>query len=133
MPQIRYSSTTVDAQTDAVCSQLNDGYLQLYEGAQPIDGDAPIDGSTLLVELRFSDPAFGPSDAGTAWANAIAPALATNTGTASWLRTLRSDHSTVVFDGDVDTAGAVLNLDHTLIQALANVIISDFSYVSPKA
>lgn len=129
-PQLRYSSATIDVQTDAVCALLNGGYLRLYEGSQPTDADVPADG-TLLVELRFSDPAFGPSNDGVALANDIPTVTASTTGTAQWLRTLDSSGQ-AVFDGDVATSGAVLNLDHTLIQEGANVIIADFSYSSPK-
>src|SRR5215831_14887291 len=104
-PLIRYSSTAVDAQTDAICALLNDGYLQIYDGDQPSDGDAATDG-TLLVELRFADPAFQASVNGIAWANAIATATATQTGQAKYLRTLRSDHTEVVFDGNIANTGA---------------------------
>lgn len=131
-PQLRYSSDTVDAQTDAVCLLLDNGYLQIYDGSQPADGDSGILGSTLLVELRFGNPAFRPSSGGVALANEIPAAIATQTGNAAWLRTLQADHNTVVFDGDINTSDAVLNLDRTLIQQNASVIIADFSYVSPK-
>lgn len=130
-PQLRYSSDSVDAQTDAICARLNDGYLQLWDGTQPIDGDAAADGN-LLVELRFGNPAFAPSVGGVAQANPIETATALVTGNASWLRTLQADHASVVFDGDIGTANAVLNLDRVNIQAQANVLITDFSYVSPK-
>jgi len=132
MPVVRYSTPTVDAQTDTVCAQLNGGFLQIYEGTQPDDGDQTSDPGVLLVELQFGDPAFGASANGVAWAMPIGPAMATNTGTAAWLRTLAADHATVVFDGDISTSGAVLNLDRTLIQQGANVFINDFAYTSPK-
>jgi len=115
-----------------VCAQLNGGFLQIYEGTQPDDGDQTSDPGVLLVELQFGDPAFGASANGVAWAMPIGPAMATNTGTAAWLRTLAADHATVVFDGDISTSGAVLNLDRTLIQQGANVFINDFAYTSPK-
>src|SRR5215467_11545494 len=132
MPVIRYSSPTVDAQTDAVCALLDGGYLQIYDGAQPSDGDESINGSTLLVELQFSTPAFGPSNGGIALANEIPVSTAVATGQAGWLRTLQADHTTVVFDGNVATSGAVLNLDRLNVQQDANVIIADFAYTSPK-
>jgi|SRR5262252_467487 len=128
---LRYSTPTTDAQTDTVCSLLNDGFLQIYDGSMPDDGDQPAVGA-LLVELRFGNPAFGASQDGVAWATAIQPAMATNTGTAAWMRALAGDHLTTVFDGDVATSGAMLNLDRTLIQQGANVFINDFAYTSPK-
>lgn len=129
--QLRFSSATVDTQTDAVCSLLDDGYFQLWDGKQPKDGDSPPDG-VLLAELRFGSPAFAPSTDGVAWANPLTMATAMSTGRARWMRALRSDHISVVFDGDVGTGDAVLNLDRVSVQANANVIITDFSYVSPK-
>jgi hypothetical protein len=129
-PQLRYSSTTTDTQTDAVCALLDNGFLQIYDGPQPPDGDGPASG-TLLAELTFGDPAFQPSKDGVAWANPIGPALATATGEARWCRAL-SMGGDCVFDGNVDTANAVLNLDKVFIQQGANVVLSDFSYTSPK-
>lgn len=130
-PQLRYSSETVDAQTDAVCGLLDDGYLQIYDGPQPDDGDEPSD-SVLLVELRFGNPAFLPSAGGVAQSTSIEMATATATGTARWIRTLQADHMSVVFDGNVGTSDSALNLDRLNIQLNANVLIGGFAYRSPK-
>jgi hypothetical protein len=128
---LRYSTPTTDVQTDAVCGLLDGGFLQIYDGTIPADGDEPANGA-LLVELQLGSPAFNASLGGVAWATPIQPAVATNTGEGTWLRMLQADHATVVYDGDVSTSGAVLNLDRTLIQQGANVFVNDFSYSSPK-
>jgi len=87
----------------------------------------------LLAELTFGNPAFGASVAGVATANAITgDTTADNTGTATWFRALKSDGTTVIFDGSVGTSGANLNLNSVAISAGAAVSVSSFSYTQSK-
>ena len=111
------SNTAVSAAADAVCPLLNNGYLRLYSGTQPATADTAVTTQTLLAELRWNATAFGAASSGVATANAItADTSADNTGTATWFRALKSDGTTVVFDGSVGTSGADLNLNSTSIK-----------------
>src|SRR4051812_39464332 len=96
----KLSNAAANAAADAVCALLNNGYLRLYSGTQAADADTAIGAQVLLAELRFNATAFGSAVAGVATANAItADSSADATGTATWFRALKSDGTTVVFDG----------------------------------
>ena len=127
------SNTAVSAAADAVCPLLNNGYLRLYSGTQPATADTAVTTQTLLAELRWNATAFGAASSGVATANAItADTSADNTGTATWFRALKSDGTTVVFDGSVGTSGADLNLNSTSISAGAAVSVTSFTYTENK-
>jgi hypothetical protein len=57
---------------------------------------------------------------------------ANNTGTASWFRALRSDGSTVLFDGTVGTSGSDMNIATTSIVAGSIVGVTSFVYTVSK-
>lgn len=129
------SNAAASLAADAVAGELNNGYLRIYDGAQPASPDAAITTQVLLAELRFGTPAFGAAVNGVATANPItADASANNTGTASWSRQLKADGTTAVFDGSVG-AGGVFNvvLNTTAIAAGANVSVSAATYTAPTA
>lgn len=127
------SNTAVSAAADAVCPLLNNGYLRIYSGTQPATADTAVTTQTLLSTLRWNATAFGAASSGVATANAItADTSADNTGTATWFRALKSDGTTVVFDGSVGTSGADLNLNTTSISAGAAVSVTSFTYTENK-
>lgn len=127
------SNASVNAKADALTALLNSGYLRIYDGVQPATADTAIGAQVLLAELRFGATAFGAASAGVSTAAAItADASANATGTASWFRALKSDGSTVVFDGSVGTSGCDLNLDRTDIQSGGSVSVSSLTYTQPK-
>jgi len=105
------SAATVQAQGDALARLLDNGYLRIYSGAQPADADIAIDTQVLLVALRFAATSAPPTDAsGLITFNAIAPAIADNTDTATWFRAFQSDGTTPVMDGTCDVAANSPNL-----------------------
>ena len=121
-----------NASADAVATLLNTGYLRIYDGAQPTNPDTAIGAQVLLAELRFGATAFGAASAGVITANAItADSSANATGTAAWMRALKSDGTTAVFDGSVGTSGANCNLNSVSIQAGAAVSITALTYTQP--
>jgi hypothetical protein len=127
------SNAAVNAAADAVCAQVNNGYLRIYDGTQPATGDTAVSTQVLLAELRFGATAFGAASAGVATANALTADSAANaTGTASWFRALKSDGTTSVFDGTVGTSGCDLNMNSVAIQANANVSVTGFTYTENK-
>lgn len=127
------SNAAVNAAADALTTLLNNGYLRIYDGAQPATADTAVSSQTLLAELRFNATAFGAASAGVATANAFtSDASANNTGTASWFRALKSDGTTVVFDGSVGTTSADLVVNSTGISTGAEVSVSSFTYTENK-
>lgn len=130
----RLSNVAVNAAADAVCALANTGYLRIYDGTQPATADTAITTQVKLAELRFGATAFGASAAGVATANAITSDTdADATGTASWFRVLKSDGTTVLFDGSIATSGADGTINSTAIQIHAQVDVSSCTYTHPKA
>lgn len=131
MSNTRMSVAARNVELNALAAEANNGYLRIYSGSQPADPEtAP--GGTLLAELRFGATAFGAAANGTITANAItADSSANGTGTATWFRVLKSDGSTALWDGDVGTSGANLNLNSVAIQAGATVTVSSLTHSIP--
>ena len=126
------ANATVNTEAGAVTALLNNGYLRIYDGAQPSNADTAISGNNLLAELRFGNPAFGAATNGVATANPILGVTAAATGTASWFRLFQSDGGTVVMDGSAGTTGCNLNLNSAAIQAGATVSIAGFTFTASK-
>lgn len=130
----KLSNAAANAAADAVVALANNGYLRIYDGTQAADADTAVGAQVLLAELRFGAPAFGASAAGVATANAITPDSSANaTGTATWFRVLKSDGTTVLWDGSIGTATANLILNSVAISSGAAVSVSAFTYTQSKS
>lgn len=107
------------------------GQLRIYGGPKPANADAALSGNTLLAALVMSDPAFGNATNGQAIAAVIAQdASADASGTATFFRvgSMNSGVFSVVFQGEVGTAGSDLNLNTTAISAGGTVAVSSLTY-----
>ena len=130
----KVSNAGVNAAVDALAALANTGYLRLYDGAQPTNADTAVGAQVLLAELRLNATAFGASSAGVATAGAITSDTDANaTGTAAWFRVLKSDGTTVLWDGSVGTSGCDLNINSTAIQIHAQVDVTAFTCTLPKS
>ncbi len=129
----KLSNVAANAEADGVCVLANGGKLRIYDGTQPATADTALTGQVLLAELTFGATAFGAASAGVATANAITQdASADATGTASWFRVVKSDGTTVLFDGSVGTSGANLNLNSVAISAGAAVQVTALTFTASK-
>lgn len=127
------SNAAANAACDAMAALLNNGYLRIYSGTQPATADTALSGNTLLAELRFGATAFGSAAAGVATANAItSDSSADATGTATFFRALKSDGSSVVYDGSVGTSSADLVLGSTSIVSGAAVAVTSLTLTENK-
>ena len=125
------STTTVNGQVDWLAGQLNSGYLRIYDGSRPANANTTVTSQVLLAELRFNATAFGAAVAGVITANALTRDESANAGgTATWCRILKSDGTTVMFDGSVGATGSGENLEmvSTTIVSGAPVEVSTFTY-----
>ena len=130
---LKLSNAAVNAEADALSALLDNGYLRIYDGTQPANADTAISTQTLLAELRFNADAAPSAVAGVLTFNAITQdSNANNTGTASWFRALKSDGSTVLFDGAVGTSGSDINIATTAIVAGAIVGVTSASFTVNK-
>jgi hypothetical protein len=129
----KLSNAEASAAADAVCVHLNNGYLRIYDGTQAADANTAVGVQNLLAELRWNATAFAGAVNGVATANAITDDSSANlTGTATWFRALKSDGSSVVFDGSVGTSGANLNLNSVAISSGAVVSCSAYTYTQQE-
>lgn len=129
----KYSDTMVNAEANAVGNALDNGYIRIYDGAQPATADTAITTQVLLAELRLNADAFAAAVAGVITANAItSDASADATGTATWARILASNGTTVWFDGTVGTATSNVIIATTSIVAGAVVSCSALTFTVSK-
>jgi hypothetical protein len=109
------------------------GTIKIYTGTQPASADDGIGGATLLGTLTFSKPSAPASSGGVLTFNAITQDDAADaTGTATWARIVDSTGNTI-FDCDVGTAGATINLNTTSIVAGGPIAITSFTITVPAS
>jgi len=130
---LKLSNEAVNAEADALSVLLDNGYLRIYDSTQPATANTAIGSQVLLAELRFNADAAAAATAGVLTFNAITQdSSANNTGTASWFRALKSDGSTVMFDGTVGTSGCDINIATTAIVAGAIVGVTSAGFTVNK-
>ena len=131
-----FSDAATKAAVDAMTALCNSGTLKIYTGTQPTDANTAVGAQVLLGTLTFGSTAFAASVASgsagskvvTATANSITDdSSADATGTAAWFRVLKSDGTTIVFDGSVGTSGCDLNLATTAIVAGADLAVTSLT------
>jgi hypothetical protein len=129
----KLSNVAANAEADGVCALANNGFLRIYDGTQAVTADTAVGAQVLLAELTFGATAFGAASAGVSTANAITQDSSANaTGTATWFRVLKSDGTTVLFDGSVGTSGANLNLNSVAITTGAAVQVTALTFTAQK-
>ena len=130
---LKLSNEAVNAEADALSVLLDNGYLRIYDGTQPATANTAISAQVLLAELRFNATAAPAASNGVLTFNAITQdSSANNTGTASWFRALKSDGSSVCFDGTVGTSGTDITIATTAIVAGAIVGVTSASFTVNK-
>jgi hypothetical protein len=139
MANVRLPASTRNAMADAVTAKIdaasgspNAGRIRIYSGTQPTNGGDALGANVLLAELPFPDPSFGAAAAGVATANTIPSQNAVASGTAAWARITDGDGITV-FDCDVGTSGATINLVTTTIVVSQPVQITSFTITQPAS
>ena len=124
------------AAVGAVAALCNSGTLKIYTGSQPTDANTAVGAQTLLATLTLASTAFGtPAASGsagskvvTATANTITDDTSADaTGTAAWFRVLKTNGTSVVYDGSVGTSGCDLNLATVSLVAGADVTVTSFA------
>jgi hypothetical protein len=105
------ANATVNTQADAFSALLNNGFLDIYDGTQAATADTAVGAQVKLARLVFPATAAPAAVGGLITFNTITSDTAADaTGTPTWFRCLRSDGTTVVFDGTAGATGANLNL-----------------------
>lgn len=129
----KLADEVVNAQANVLGEMLSDGFIDIYDGAQPESANDSISKQTLCVSLRFGTPAFGPAQKGIISANTIASGVAVATvSNATWARVFRADHKTKVMDVSVGTKDANIILPTTNIVRGVTVQCSSFLHTVAK-
>lgn len=124
----KFAQATINAEADAMSALLNNGYLRFYDGTQPANANTAVSTQVLLAELRFNATAAPAASGGVLTMNAITQdSSAKATGTATWFRALKSDGSSVVFDGSIGTSGCDINLGSTAITSGSSVGVTSMT------
>jgi len=130
---LKLSNAAVNAEADALSVLLDNGYFRIYDGTQAATADTALGAQVLLAELRLNADAAPIAVNGVLTFNAITQdSSADNSGIASWFRALKSDGTTVIFDGSVGTSGCDLNIATTSIVAGAIVGVTSFVFTVNK-
>lgn len=119
--EVTPSDGTVEVVADGVAALFDNGWLDIYGPTRPVDADTVLGAQVLLASLRWGNPAFAASVAGAAIANPLTPDTSANAaGNITFFRAYRADHTTVIMDGNADTADADLIVSSiaTLVGAL---------------
>jgi hypothetical protein len=128
MANLRIVTAVRNTMLDAINTAMNAGAgpatAKIYTGTQPANANATLSGNTLLATLTFTDPAAPSAASGVLTFSAItSDTSADATGTATFARIQDSDGNTV-FDCDVGTSGATLNLNTVSVVSGGTVAIS---------
>lgn len=124
----KLSAASRNLALNAALDVLNSGFFDIYDSTQPTDADTAIVSQVKLASLTFASTAFGAASAGSKAAGAIGTDTdADATGTATWYRLWKSDHTTAVWDGSVGTTSTNLVLNSAAIQIHAAVSVTSFT------
>jgi hypothetical protein len=131
MANLRVTAALRNARLDglktAIDAGAGAGLIKIYTGTQPANADAALSGNTLLGTLTFTDPSAPAASGGVLTFSTITQDTAADaTGTATWARITDSTGATV-FDCDVGTSGATINLNTTSIVTGGPIQISSFT------
>ena len=114
MTVLNLATASQNAAMDAVTLLINAtsaGSITIYDGTIPTNANTAISGQTLLATLTFSTDAFGDAVAGVSTAAAITGDSSVDAdGTSTWARILDGAGATI-FDCDVATATAIIELN----------------------
>ena len=99
------------SQIDNFKAFFNSGTMRFYSGSRPATADTALSGNTLLATITFGATAFGSSTNGVCSNNAVASNETNATaGTATFVRFVQSDGTTVIGDANVGQTGSDVNI-----------------------
>jgi len=123
----QWSTTAQNDRLAAINTDAASGFLDVYTGAQPANGNATVTG-TLLCSWTLGATAFHAPSSGTMTSNGALSCTAGNTGTAGYAMLYKSNHTTVLWMGSIGTSGANLNLVTTSITSGVVLTLADAAF-----
>ena len=129
---LKTSITSRNAELNALAALANSGILRVYDGTQPATPETAVSSQVKLAELTMNATAFASASAGVLTANAITSATCLASSTAAWYRLLKSDGTTVLWDGSVGTASADLIFTSVAFASGTTISVSSLTYTLPQ-
>lgn len=133
----KLSDEVVNAQANALAALLKEGFIDIYDGAQPESVDVAVTTQKRCVSLKMGTPAFLPSERGIISANPISPGVVENDANprATWARLYKADHKTPLIDISVGEKEGTANLviPTTRLVKGVTVICNSFIHSVAKA
>lgn len=127
------TNLAASTEADALSDLLDNGWIDILDGTQAATADTAIGSQVVLVSLRLNTTFSGAASAGVLTANAITSGTAVATGTASWARIYKSDHTTTVMDCSVATSDANVIVPTTSIVSGQEITCSSFTHTVAKS
>lgn len=118
---VTINTSLQNQQADAVGTDLNSGFIDIYTGAQPAANTAPT--GTLLVSCALAADAYGAAAAGVAAKNGTVSGTAVANGTAGYARQ-RNAGSTRWMYGSVTVTGGGGDVELDTVTIAVDDVIS---------
>lgn len=134
MANIRIAVLARNAMLDALVARFGaTATLKVYTGVQPANADAALSGNTLLGTLTFAATAAPAASGGVITFAAIASDISGDAaGTATFAR-IQDGSGNAIFDGDVNTSGALINFNRTDFAVGSPINITSFTITLPAS
>lgn len=130
---VQFTSAARDSMLTAIVTAAGaSATIRIYSGTKPSNADTALSGNTLLASITCGGT-FGTVSGGTLTLSGtpLSDTSADATGTASFFRVVKSDGTTVVYQGDVGTSGSDLNLNTVSIASGGPVQINSWTLSIP--
>lgn len=119
----------------AFLAQFDSGFIDFYTATRPAGPATAITTQTLLgsCPLAATDPAVGGSDGVITFGAITSDSSADASGTVTWARITKSDHTTAIMDVSVGTSGTDIIIDNAVIVAGGVIAVSSLTITMPAS
>ena len=133
MANLRLATPSRNAMLTGLASLLDGGLIEIYSGTQPTTANDAPGAGTKLATLQLPNPVEASITNGVLTMGSITEdSSADATGAAAWARVRGGDtNNETVFDCDVGTSGATINLNTVSIVVGGPVRITSFTLTQP--
>lgn len=124
----------ISDQANIMAAHLDEGYIDIFDGAKPDAPDSEVTTQKRCVSLRLGKPAFLPADKGVIVANPIASGVAfADAMPATWARLYKADHKTAVMDVTVGAKSGQFNIVLATDRIVKGITVTCTSFVHSVA
>jgi hypothetical protein len=125
-----YSTLSRNAALNGSLDLANGGFIDILDGAQPVNANTAITTQNVLASFALGNPAFAAASGGSKALNAVSSVAASRSGTAAWYRMYESDHTTAVEDGSAGVSATDLTIPSVTIVSGETVSVSSGTFTT---